>query len=84
MKGRARKDTVANSTPQWVDAHHRMIINQFYNIAQMLNDVTGLKHEVDHIVPLKGKLVSGLNVCWNMQILRSDENRIKGNKFDVN
>lgn len=63
------------STPKWLQPHHKWIMEQYYKAC-----VPGF--EVDHIVPLNGELVSGLHVPWNLQILSSIDNRAKSNRFN--
>lgn len=43
---------------------------------------SGVRYEIDHIVPVKGKNVCGLHVPWNLQLITKDENQRKGRSFD--
>jgi len=50
--------------------------------AQLLSIDTGVKHEVDHIIPLVHHKVCGLHVPSNVQILTKAANRQKASRFN--
>lgn len=50
-----------------------------YEIARRVSACTGIPHEVDHILPVKGKTVSGLHVPINLQWVPKMLNRRKSN-----
>lgn len=65
-------------TPKWVDLDK---IKAIYAEAQRVSAETGIPHHVDHVIPLRGKNVSGLHVHTNMQVIPGVENVRKHNKF---
>ena len=69
-------------SPKWLTKEERKQIQDFYLRAKLLEKQTGIKHHVDHIIPLQGRKVSGLHVPWNLQILTQDENLKKHNKHE--
>ena len=75
--GAARRAGLNKATPKWAD---RIKIKNIYQECIALSKLSGIKYEVDHIVPLKGNNVSGLHVHWNLQIIKATENRSKSNK----
>lgn len=76
----ARQKRIKKATPAWTDLN---AVKQFYIEAQRLTKETGIPHEVDHIIPIKGKLVSGLHVPANLQILTEKENQTKNARYEV-
>ena len=58
-----------------------MAIRDVYLRAEQMTKETGVPHHVDHVIPLRGKNVSGLHVENNLAVIRWDENLRKGNKF---
>ena len=67
-------------TPKWLTEQDWHKIKDFYKEANRLTKLTGIKYEVDHILPLQGKHVSGLHHPDNLQILTKHDNLSKGNK----
>lgn len=68
-------------TPAWLTAEDIRKIEDFYFQAKRLSEETGILYEVDHILPLQAKLVSGLHVPSNLQVLPRSKNRSKCNSW---
>jgi hypothetical protein len=78
-----RRASKFNATPDWLTAIHKAQIAQYYEVATALETQTGIKHHVDHIIPLKAKIASGLHVPWNLQVLTATENLRKNNSYEL-
>lgn len=69
------------ATPKWLTAEHKMEIRLKYRLAIELSRRTGIRHAVDHIVPLQGEEVCGLHVPWNLEVITQEENLKKYNRL---
>lgn len=66
--------------PAWLTKEHLQQIKDICEQAVLVERLTGVKHHVDHIEPLRGKDRCGLHVPWNLQVLTAEENNSKGNR----
>lgn len=76
-----RRGKEKHATPSWLTEEQVLEIEYKYWLAKDLRCISGEFYEVDHIIPLVNKQVSGLHVPWNLQILPADLNRAKANKL---
>jgi hypothetical protein len=67
-------------TPNWANKNE---IKELYEESKRLTKETGIKHHVDHIIPLRHPLVCGLHIRANLRIITATENIIKSNDFII-
>lgn len=68
-------------TPAWLTNQHWKEIETTYQLSQWCSEVTGVRYNVDHIIPLQGKTVCGLHVPWNLRVIPAADNFKKGNRI---
>lgn len=72
-----------NRTPKWLTETDWNAIESLYLEAVRRTETEGIRYEVDHIIPLQGKLVSGLHVPTNLRVIPKSENAAKRNHYRV-
>lgn len=73
-----RRSFCLSAQPKWADKRK---MRKIYLEAAKRSKNEGTLFHVDHIVPLRSKIVCGLHVESNMQILKAEENSSKGNRY---
>ena len=76
-----RRRRFRDATPKWLSPEQKMEIRLKYRLAIELSRSTGVRHAVDHVIPLQGEEVCGLHVPWNLRVITQDENLKKFNKL---
>jgi 5-methylcytosine-specific restriction endonuclease McrA len=76
-----RRRRFREATPKWLSPEQRMEIRLKYRLAIELSRATGIRHAVDHEVPIQGEEVCGLHVPWNLRVITQEQNLKKSNKL---
>ena len=76
-----RRVSKMHRTPAWLTSDDHWLIEQAYEIAAVRTKMFGFSWHVDHVIPLQGRLVSGLHVPTNLQVIPAVENIRKANRF---
>jgi len=71
-----------NRIVSWDAELTSLVYAEAYDLIEKRNKITGIQWSVDHIIPIKGKTVSGLDVWNNLQVIPLSENKRKHNSYE--
>lgn len=83
LKGSEYRVRKLQATPTWITEEERLLISEVYSLAKSRTEESGFAWAVDHIVPLKGRLVCGLHVLSNLRVIPASTNFHKSNHFVI-
>ena len=78
-----RRAAKLKRTPSWSSTEDEQKIKDLYIKAKELEKKYNVKYHVDHIIPLQGKLVSGLHIFSNLQVITAIDNMSKSNTYNI-
>jgi hypothetical protein len=76
-----RRASKLNATPAWYSELDVFALEEAYDLCRIREEETGVKHHIDHIIPLQGVDVCGLHYHKNWQVIPAKDNLSKGNKL---
>lgn len=76
-----RRAAKYQAIPSWYGELDELVMQEAADLAKRRKAATGFKWHTDHIVPLCSKLVCGLHVYNNIQVIPAVLNHRKGNRF---
>ena len=65
------------------DEFTKFVIREAHDLRKLRNSLLGFEWHVDHVIPLKGRQVSGLHIWSNLAVIPKVENLRKGNKNTI-
>ena len=81
-KAAKRRARLLRATPEWTleDEWEQFYLAEIYHLSALRTEMLGESYNVDHMVPLTSKLVCGLHVSSNLQVLLGTKNSAKMNR----
>lgn len=76
-----RRERSKRATPIWDEEFTSFVFAEARMLAKLRKKITGFSWHVDHIVPLKGKKVSGFHIWNNFRVIPAKLNLSKHNLF---
>ncbi len=77
-----RRASKLSATPPWTTPEMKEEIKAIYRQSAAMTRDLGVIFNVDHAVPLKGVVVCGLHVPWNLRIITEEENLSRPKQFN--
>lgn len=77
-----RRAAKLNAVTDWDQELDDLVISEAARLAKLRETATGVKHHIDHVVPLQGRKVCGLHNAYNLAVIPAIENLKKKNAWD--
>lgn len=71
-----------NAVPKWFGEFDDLVCKEAFSLAKVRELETGIKWDVDHIVPLSCKIACGLHCAENLRVIPAAINRSRKNSYE--